>query len=388
MPGLLPNIDPDGLLEFSVVYTDRALNHMSKKFQGVMKDIAAMLKEVYHADAAVLVPGSGTFGMESVARQFAGDQRVVIIRNGFFSFRWSQILETGRITAPENITVLKARRTGGDAQSPWAPAPIDEVVSTIASAKPAVVFAPHVETASGMMLPDDYMKKIADAVHAEGGLFVLDCIASGAMWVDMQAIGVDVLVSAPQKGWSSSPACAMVCLSDRALKTLEGTTSTSYACDLKKWHQIMQAYETGSHAYHATMPTMALLKLRDTMQETRERGFAKVREQQIELGRKVRALMEGRGLPSVAAEGFKAPGVVVSYTCDPEIQNGKAFVAQGVQSAAGVPLMCDEPADFRTFRLGLFGLDKWANVDRSVGHLAAALDRMGVTAPEKVAVSA
>ena len=165
MPGLLPNIDPDGLLEFSVVYTDRALNHMSKKFQGVMKDIAAMLKEVYHADAAVLVPGSGTFGMESVARQFAGDQRVVIIRNGFFSFRWSQILETGRITAPENIAVLKARRTGGDAQSPWAPAPIDEVVSTIASVKPAVVFAPHVETASGMMLPDDYMKKIADAVH-------------------------------------------------------------------------------------------------------------------------------------------------------------------------------------------------------------------------------
>ena len=132
----------------------------------------------------------------------------------------------------------------------------------------------------------------------------------------------------------------------------------------------------------------ALLKLRDTLQETRERGFAKVREQQIELGRKVRALMEGRGLPSVAAEGFKAPGVVVSYTSDPEIQNGKAFIAQGVQSAAGVPLMCDEPADFRTFRLGLFGLDKWANVDRSVGHLAAALDRMGLTAPEKVAVSA
>ncbi|HOB67996.1 aminotransferase class V-fold PLP-dependent enzyme, partial [Ottowia sp.] len=311
MPGLLPNIDPDGLLEFSVVYTDRALNHMSKKFQGVMKDISAMLKEVYHADAAVLVPGSGTFGMEAVARQFANDQRVVIIRNGFFSFRWSQILETGKITAPENITVLKARRTGGAAQSPWAPAPIDEVVSTIAQVKPAVVFAPHVETASGMMLPDDYMKKIADAVHAVGGLFVLDCIASGAMWVDMKAVGVDVLVSAPQKGWSSSPACAMVCLSDRALKTMEGTTSTSYACDLKKWHQIMQSYETGSHAYHATMPTMALLELRDAMQETRERGLATVREQQIELGRKVRQLFESRGLPSVAAEGFKAPGVVV-----------------------------------------------------------------------------
>ena len=388
MPGLLPDIDPDGLLEFSVVYTDRALNHMSRKFQGVMNDINALLKEVYHADAVALVPGSGTFGMEAVARQFATDQPVLILRNGFFSYRWSQILEMGRITAPEHITVLKARPSGEGAQAPWVPAPIDEVVATIARVKPAVVFAPHVETASGMILPDDYLKAVADATHAAGGLFVLDCIASGAMWVDMQAIGVDVLVSAPQKGWSSSPACAMVCLSDRALKTLEGTTSTSYACDLKKWHQIMQAYETGSHAYHATMPTMALLKLRDTMQETRERGFAKVREQQIELGRKVRALMEGRGLPSVAAEGFKAPGVVVSYTSDPEIQNGKAFIAQGVQSAAGVPLMCDEPADFRTFRLGLFGLDKWANVDRSVGHLAAALDRMGVTAPEKVAVSA
>ena len=388
MPGLLPNIDPDGLLEFSVVYTDRALNHMSKKFQGVMKDIASMLKEVYHADAAVLVPGSGTFGMESVARQFANDQRVLIIRNGFFSFRWSQILETGKITAPDNITVLKARRTGGGAQSPWAPAPIDEVVATIAQVKPAVVFAPHVETASGMMLPDDYMKKVADAVHAVGGLFVLDCIASGAMWVDMKAVGVDVLVSAPQKGWSSSPACAMVCLSERALKTLETTTSTSYACDLKKWHQIMQAYETGSHAYHATMPTMALLKLRDTMAETRERGFAKVREQQIELGRKVRQLFESRGLPSVAAEGFKAPGVVVSYTTDPDIQSAKKFIAEGLQTASGVPLMCDEPADFRTFRIGLFGLDKWADVDRSVGHLAAALDRIGVRAPEKVAVSA
>ena len=388
MPGLLPNIDPDGLLEFSVVYTDRALNHMSKKFQGVMKDISAMLKEVYHADAAVLVPGSGTFGMEAVARQFANDQRVVIIRNGFFSFRWSQILETGKITAPENITVLKARRTGSGAQSPWAPAPIDEVVATIAQVKPAVVFAPHVETASGMMLPDDYMKKIADAVHAVGGLFVLDCIASGAMWVDMKAVGVDVLVSAPQKGWSSSPACAMVCLSDRALKTMEGTTSTSYACDLKKWHQIMQAYEIGSHAYHATMPTMALLKLRDTMAETRERGFATVREQQIELGRKVRALFESRGLPSVAAEGFKAPGVVVSYTTDPEIQSAKKFIAEGLQTASGVPLMCDEPADFRTFRIGLFGLDKWANVDRSVGHLRDALDRLGVTAPEKEAASA
>ena len=358
MPGLLPHIDPDGLLEFSVVYTDRALNHMSKKFQGVMTDISAMLKDVYHADAAVFVPGSGSFGMEAVARQFADGQKVLVIRNGFFSFRWSQILEMGKLTAPANITVLKARRTGDGAQAPWVPAPIDEVVATIAREKPAVVFAPHVETASGMMLPDDYMRQVAEATHAAGGLFVLDCIASGAMWVDMKAIGVDVLVSAPQKGWSSSPAGAMVCLSERALKVMEGTTSTSFAADLKKWHQIMQAYENGGHAYHATLPTTALVELRDAMQETRDRGFATVREQQMALGHKVRALLTSRGMPSVAAEGFQAPGVVVSYTTDPDIQSGKAFIAQGLQTAAGVPLMCDEPSDFRTFRLACSG---WTN---------------------------
>ena len=388
MPGLLPHIDPDGLLEFSVVYTDRALNHMSKKFQGVMTDISAMLKDLYHADAAVFVPGSGSFGMEAVARQFADGQKVLVIRNGFFSFRWSQILEMGKLTAPANITVLKARRTGDGAQAPWVPAPIDEVVATIAREKPAVVFAPHVETASGMMLPDDYMRQVAEATHAAGGLFVLDCIASGAMWVDMKAIGVDVLVSAPQKGWSSSPAGAMVCLSERALKVMEGTTSTSFAADLKKWHQIMQAYESGGHAYHATLPTTALVELRDAMQETRDRGFATVREQQMALGQKVRALLTSRGMPSVAAEGFQAPGVVVSYTTDPDIQSGKAFIAQGLQTAAGVPLMCDEPSDFRTFRLGLFGLDKWADVDRSVGQLSKALDAIGVNAINKEAVSA
>ncbi len=388
MPGLLPHIDPDGLLEFSVVYTDRALNHMSKKFQGVMKDLSSLLKEVYHADAAVFVPGSGSFGMEAVARQFADGQKVLVIRNGFFSFRWSQILEMGKLTAPANITVLKARRAGDSPQAPWAPAPIDEVVATIAREKPAVVFAPHVETASGMMLPDDYMRQVAEATHAAGGLFVLDCIASGAMWVDMKAIGVDVLVSAPQKGWSSSPAGAMVCLSERALKVMEGTTSTSFAADLKKWHQIMQAYENGGHAYHATLPTTALVELRDAMQETRDRGFATVREQQMALGQKVRALLTSRGMPSVAAEGFQAPGVVVSYTTDPDIQSGKAFIAQGLQTAAGVPLMCDEPSDFRTFRLGLFGLDKWADVDRSVGQLSKALDAIGVNAINKEAVSA
>jgi aspartate aminotransferase-like enzyme len=374
MPGLLPSVDPQGLLEFSVVYTDRALNHMSKSFQGVMKDISGILKEVYCAKSAVLVPGSGTFGMESVARQFATDKKVLIIRNGWFSYRWTQIIDMGRIT--NDAKVLKARRIGTTKQAAWVPAPIDEVVATILADKPAVVFAPHVETSAGMILPDDYLKKVSDAVHSVGGLLVLDCIASGAMWVDMQATGVDVLVSAPQKGWSSSPCCAMVMLSERARVAIESTTSTSFACDLKKWLQIMETYEGGGHAYHATMPTDALTRLCEVMKETRAYGFAKIRAEQIELGTKVRSLFESRGIPSVAAEGFKAPCVVVSYTEDPEIQNSKKFLGEGLQTAAGVPLQCDEPADFMTFRIGLFGLEKWHNVDRTVGHLAMALDRV------------
>jgi aspartate aminotransferase-like enzyme len=378
MPGLLPNVDPDGLLEFSVVYTDRALNHMSRSFQGVMNDISSILKEVYAAHSAVLVPGSGTFGMEAVARQFAGGKDVLVIRNGWFSYRWTQIFDMGQI--PASSTVLKARRTGGGPQAPWVPAPIAEVRAAIREKKPAVVFAPHVETAAGMILPDGYLRAVADAVHEVGGLFVLDCIASGAIWVDMKATGVDVLVSAPQKGWSSSPCCAMVMLSERARTAIEGTASSSFACDLKKWLQIMEAYEAGGHAYHATMPTDALTRLRDTMRETRAYGFAKVRAEQEDLGRKVRTLFEGRGLASVAAEGFKAPGVVVSYTTDPEIQSSRKFLAEGLQTAAGVPLQCDEGADFMTFRVGLFGLEKWHHVDRTVAQLAAALDHIGVGA--------
>ncbi|WP_426147942.1 aminotransferase class V-fold PLP-dependent enzyme [Polaromonas sp. DSR2-3-2] len=378
MPGLLPNIDPDGLLEFSVVYTDRALNHMSRSFQGVMTDISRILKDVYHAHSVALVPGSGTYGMEAVARQFATGKPVLVLRNGWFSYRWTQIFDMGNI--PAASTVLKARQTGTGAQVPWVPAPIAEVQAAIAREKPAVVFAPHVETASGMILPDDYLRAVADAVHAVGGLFVLDCIASGAMWVDMQATGVDVLISAPQKGWSSSPCCAMVMLSERARIAIDGTTSTSFACDLKKWLQIMETYEKGRHAYHATLPTDALMRLRAAMQETQAYGFGKVKAEQIALGEKVRALFESRGLPSVAADGFKAPGVVVSYTTDPEIQSGKKFLAQGLQTAAGVPLQCDEGADFMTFRVGLFGLEKWHQVERTVGQLAEALEGIGLGA--------
>ena len=376
MPGLLPNVDPDGLLEFSVVYTDRALNHMSKSFQGVMTDISSILKEVYNAHSSVLVPGSGTYGMEAVARQFATGKHVMVIRNGWFSYRWTQIFDMGSI--PASSTVMKARQASPGAQAPWSPAPIAEVTAAIAKEKPALVFAPHVETSSGMILPDSYMRAVADAVHAAGGLFVLDCIASGAMWVDMKAAGVDVLISAPQKGWSSSPCCAMVMLSERAREAIDATTSSSFACDLKKWLQIMETYEKGGHAYHATLPTDALTRLAAVMKETRAYGFAKVKAEQELLGKNVRNLFESRGLPSVAAEGFKAPGVVVSYTTDPDIQSGKKFLAEGLQTAAGVPLQCDEGADFKTFRVGLFGLEKWHNVDKTLANLAGALDRIGV----------
>ena len=371
MPALLPHIDPEGLLEFSVVYTDRALNHMSKRFQGVMTDISAMLKRVYGAHSAVLVPGSGTFGMESVARQFAHGKHVMVIRNGWFSYRWTQIFEMGGI--PASHTVLKARRISEGSQAPWAPMPIAEVKAAIAREKPALVFAPHVETAAGMILPDGYLSAVADAVHAVGGLFVLDCIASGAMWVDMAATGVDILISAPQKGWSSSPCCAMVMLSERARKAIDSTQSTTFAMDLKKWLQIMETYEGGGHAYHTTLPTDALVRLRETMKETEAYGFARVRDEQMALGQQVRALLERHGFPSVAAAGFQAPGVVVSYTTDPDIQSSKKFLAQGLQTAAGVPLQCDEPADFRTFRIGLFGLDKWHDVPTTLQHLEAAL---------------
>jgi aspartate aminotransferase-like enzyme len=379
MPGLLPHIDPDGLLEFSVVYTDRALNHMSNRFHGVMTDISSMLKRVYGAHSAVLVPGSGTFGMESVARQFAHGKHVMVIRNGWFSYRWTQIFDMGAI--PASHSVIKARRTGTGSQAAWIPAPIAEVTAAIAREKPAVVFAPHVETSAGMMLPDDYLKAVADAVHAVGGLFVLDCIASGAMWVDMKATGVDILISAPQKGWSSSPCCAMVMLSERARKAIDATQSTTFAMDLKKWLQIMETYEGGGHAYHTTLPTDALVRLRDTMKETEAYGNDRVRQEQISLGRAVRDLTERHGFVSVAAEGFQAPGVVVSYTTDPDIQSSKKFLAVGLQTAAGVPLQCDEPADFRTFRIGLFGLDKWHDVPATLAHLEAAL---AAVAPEAV----
>jgi aspartate aminotransferase-like enzyme len=374
MSGLLPDVDPDGLLEYSVVYTDRALNHMSKRFQGVMNDISAQLKRTYNAKSAIVVPGGGTFGMEAVARQFASGKKCLVIRNGFFSFRWTQIFEMGAI--PASSTVLKARPVGTGPKAAFAPPPLAEVLAAIAHDQPDLVFAPHVETASGILLPDDYLKAVADATHAAGGMFVLDCIASGAIWVDMAATGVDILISAPQKGWSGPACAAFVMLNETARQRIDATTSTSFAADLKKWLQIMETYEGGGHAYHATMPTDALARVRDAMREIENTGRDKLCAAQWELGRRVRTLLAERGYPSVAAPGFEAPGVVVCHTDDPEIQSGKKFSGLGLQTAAGVPLQCDEPADYRSFRVGLFGLDKLADVDAAVGRLNAAVERL------------
>ncbi|QTP58415.1 alanine--glyoxylate aminotransferase family protein [Billgrantia antri] len=374
MPGLLPDVDPDGLLEYSVVYTDRSLNHMSQRFQGVMRDISATLKRVYRAHSTVIVPGSGTFGMEAAARQFATNQHCLVIRNGQFSYRWSQILEMGAIAA--STTVLKAHRLAPqDAQSPFAPASIEDVERTIREERPGVVFAPHVETSAGLLLPDDYLRRVATAVHEVGGLFVLDCIASGTLWVDMAGLGVDVLLSAPQKGWSGLPCCGMVMLSERARERIEQTVSTSFACDLRKWLSIMETYENGGHAYHATMPTDGLARLRDIMHETAEYGFDKVCEEQWVLGRGARELLTRFGYRSVAAPGFEAPGVVVCYTNDADIV--AKFADAGLQVAGGVPLMCDEGDDYRAFRIGLFGLDKLHDVERSLANLETALVRIG-----------
>lgn len=360
------HVDPEGLEEFSVVFTDRSLNHMSAKFQGVMRDVSGLLKEVYNGSATALIPGGGSYAMEAVARQF-GQGNVLIVRNGWFSYRWTQIFDAGGFA--QSTTVVMARAAGNGAKAPFAPPPIDEVCAKIRETKPEAVFAPHVETSAGIILPDDYIAAMAAAAHEVGALMVLDCIASGCIWVDMAATGVDVLISAPQKGWSASPSAGIVVLSPLAEARLEATTSNSFAIDLKKWRSIMATYEAGGHAYHATMPTDAIVGMREAMLETKAMGFAEAKAAQWALGRAVRALLAERGVVSVAAEGFAAPGVVVSFTEDPLVQNGAKFRELGMQIAAGVPLQVGEGAEFRTFRLGLFGLDKLMDVDATMARL-------------------
>ena len=371
MPGLLPDVDPNGLVEYSVVYTDRSVNHMSLSFREVMTDISSTLKEVYNADAVAVVPGSGTFGMEAVARQFATNQNVMVIRNGWFSYRWTQILEMGSIASSHTVSMANPVRD--EEQAPFAPPDLDLVLTKIHEEKPKVVFAPHVETSAGMLLPDSYITQVADATHQSGGIMVLDCIASGALWVDMKKTGVDVIVSAPQKGWSGTPCCALVMMSQRALDILQSTESSSFACDLKKWREIMEAYENGGHAYHATMPTDGLKTFRNVMKETQSLGFEAMKEAQIELGNKIRAVLEEHGYKSVAAVGYKSPGAILSYTNDPAIKSGAKFSQAGMQIAGGVPLKCGEPEDFSTFRIGLFGLDKLTNIQRTVETFASTL---------------
>lgn len=374
MPALRPDIDPDGLLEYSVVYTDRSLNHMSQVFQGVMRDLSADLKAVYHAHAVAIIPGSGTSAMEAVVDQLAQNQKCLVIRNGWFSYRWSQIVEMSRL--PESVTVLKAQPQGDGKTPPFAPFPIEEATATIRRERPALVFAPHVETSAGILLPESYLRALAEATHEVGGLLVVDCIASGAVWLDMAALGIDVLISAPQKGWSSTPCAGLVMLSGAAAARVEATDSVSFTLDLKKWRSIMKSYEDGAFAYHATMPTDGLRQFRDTVQEMKAFGLERAREAQWALGQRVREQLAQAGFPSVAAPGFEAPGVVVSYTDHADIQTGKAFREAGLQIAAGVPLQLDEGADFRTFRVGLFGLDKLQDVDGAAGRFGRALEQV------------
>jgi aspartate aminotransferase-like enzyme len=365
------DVDPDGLLEYSVVFTDRSLNHMSRRFVRVMQDIVEVLRTTYGAETVAVVPGGGTYAMEAVARQLATGRRCLVVRNGLFSYRWSQIFDAGSVAG--ETTVCSARPVSDERHAAWIPAPVSEVVETIARVRPEVVFAPHVETAAGMVLPDDYLRAVAAATHDVGGLFVLDCIASGALWVNMTDLGIDVVLSAPQKGWSGSPCAGYVMLGEAARTQVMSTTSTSFAVDLQKWMTITEAYTQGQTPYHATMPTDTLAHDAALMLETRAAGLSELRLAQISLGTRVRTMLAEHGFASVASEGFAAPSVVVAFTDDPEIRSGAKFKQRGLQVAAGVPLMCGESDDFSTFRVGLFGLDKLTDVDGTVSRLDAHL---------------
>lgn len=380
----LPLEDNGGLREFSVVYTDRALNHMSSTFCNVMNDLRSTLCGVYNAEKCVMLPGSGTYGMEAVARQLCTGKKALVIRNGYFSYRWSDIFEQTNI--PSETVVMKGRPMEDDPRPHFAPPAIEDVVATIAREKPAVVFAPHVETSTGIILPDDYVKAVADAVHSVGGVFVLDCIASGTAWVDMQATGADVVISAPQKGWTGPACIGIAMLSPRAVEAVNNTTSTSMVLNLKKWLAVADAYENGGFMYYTTMPTDAMVLFNKAAQETKKYGFERVKNEFWELGMETRAMMKGKGFKSVAAPGYEAPGVVVSYTDDPNMF--AKFKGIGFQIAAGVPFMIDEPAGNHTFRIGLFGLDKVYGKAEHIATLADALDRVMADADGAKAASA
>jgi len=374
MPALRDDIDPDGLLEFSVVFSDRSLNSMSAAFGEVMRDISRIMRNAYGAASVAVVPGGGTYGMEAIARQFVRDAKVMVIRNGWFSYRWSQIIDAGGLAS--QTTVLAARQLADETDAPFAPLPLDDILAQIRDEKPDIVFCPHVETSAGMMMPDDFIAAVAACVHEHGGMFVLDCVASGTVFVNLEQTGVDVLLTAPQKGWSASPCAALVMMSARARARLDETTSSSFANDLKKWTQIMETYEGGAHAYHATMPTDALRHFRDALIEAEAFGLEALKAAQIRLGQQVRELLGRYRYKSVAAEGFEAPSVVVCFAPTAEIKTGKAFAEQGLQIAAGVPLECGERDDYASFRIGLFGLDKLGDPQRTVANLESALEQI------------
>ena len=380
MPALRDDIDPDGLLEYSVVFSDRSLNSMSASFGEVMRDISRIMRNAYGAASVAVVPGGGTYGMEAIARQFVRDARVMVIRNGWFSYRWSQIIDAGELAS--QTTVLAARQLADETDAPFAPLPLDDILAKIRAEKPDIVFCPHVETSAGLMVPDDFIAAVTACVHEHGGMFVLDCVASGTVFVNLEDTGVDVLLTAPQKGWSASPCAALVMMSPRARARLDETTSSSFANDLKKWTQIMETYEGGAHAYHATMPTDALRHFRDALIEAEAFGLEALKAAQVRLGQQVRRLLGRYQYKSVAAEGFEAPSVVVCFAPSAEIKTGKAFAEQGLQIAAGVPLECGERDDYASFRIGLFGLDKLSDPDRTVAHLETALEQIrGQNAP-------
>lgn len=364
-------VSADSILEYSVVYTERSLNHMSKDFQQVMRELSCCFREVYHADSLAIVPGGGTFGMEAIARQFATQKKCVVIRNGWFSYRWTQIFEA--CSLPSQEIVLKARPVNNTTQSPFVPPPIEEVLQVIRQEKPDVVFAAHVETSAGLLLPDSYIQQITEAVHSYGGMFVLDCIASGALWVNMEELAVDVLLTAPQKGWSSTPCAAIVLMRKHAEERLLHTQSSSFACDLRRWRDIMRIYEEGGHAYHATMPTDGLRQLRDAIVEAKAFGWEQLKQAQKKLGDGIRDILVAHGYTSVADSSYASPSVVVCYTTNPQMHNGQAFLAQGMQIAAGVPLACDEKQPFSTFRIGLFGFDKLYHREETVQNFEKVL---------------
>ena len=372
MSSLYPDIDPEGLLEYSVVFTDRSVNSMSQQFQSVMRGLHEELISVYNASSCVLVPGGGSYAMEAVARQFARNEKVLVVRNGWFSYRWTQIFDQG--VAPAHAEIVCARPDTPEADQQFSPAPIEDICAAITANRPSVVVAPHVETSAGLLMPDEFIAQIASTAHEVGAIFVLDCVASGALWVDMGALGVDVLISAPQKGWTSTPCAGVVMLSDAALARMEDTESDSFVLNLKKWHQIMGAYLGGGHAYHATMPTDGISQFYQAVLEIKKFGYANAKQAQIELGTKLRGIMEQRGFKSLTADGFKSPTVIVSHTDRDDMKSGAAFAAQGVQIAAGVPLECGESNQFKTFRIGLFGLDKLANIERTISVFTEKLD--------------